>query len=120
MPDKRALNSFVFPVTDAILGNAFGNHVPANMRRYIYKIKTVNQFNGANRLEFGYEDDADPAVQHILDYIDHALIHDMWNDPDEITEHSLPIYILPAGSQPWGRASAAGDIDVYILYEDAP
>ncbi|MBA7714120.1 hypothetical protein ES703_123136 [subsurface metagenome] len=43
----------------------------------------------------------------------------MWNDPDVLKEDALPIYIIPAGSQPWGVASA-GTIYVYILYEDAP
>jgi len=120
MVGKRALNSALGTITNAALGIAFGSHVPANMRRYVYKIKTANQFAGPNQLEFGHEDAATPVVQHVLDYIDHALEHDMWNDPDELREDALPIYIIPAGSQPWGRASAAGDIYVYILYEDAP
>ena len=116
MPDKRALNSVLGVVTNA--GVAFGSHVPADMRRYIYKIKTANQFAGANQLQFGHQT-AVPAIV-ILDWIEHALQYDMWNDPDEVHDDSLPIYIIPAGSQPYGIASAAGNIMVYLLYEDAP
>jgi len=117
MVDKRALNSVVGTVDNTVGGIAFGSAVPANMRRYIYKIKTANQFAGANQLQFGHQ--TAPAAGVILDYIEHALRYDMWNDPDELKEDALPIYILPAGTRPWGLASAAGDIYVYILYEDA-
>ncbi len=116
MVDKRALNSVLGTVTNA--GVAFGSHVPANMRRYIYKIKTANQFAVANQLQFGHQIAVPANV--ILDYIEHAVQYDMWNDPDELREDALPIYIIPAGSQPWGIASAAGNIMVYLLYEDAP
>ena len=116
MPDKRALNSELAAVTN--VGVTFLSAVPANMRRYIYKIKTANQFAGANQLQFGHI--TAPAAAVILDWIEHVLAGDMWNDPDEVNEDSLPIYIIPAGSQPYGIASAAGNIMVYILYEDAP
>ena len=116
MPDKRALNSEQIAITNA--GVPFVSAVAVNMHRYIYKIHTANQFNGPNQLQFGHI--TAPAAAVILDFIEHANLYDMWNDPDEITEHSLPIYILPAGSSPYGIASAAGNIEVYILYEDAP
>lgn len=115
MVDKRGLNSVVGTITNA--GVAFGSHVPANMRRYIYKIKTANQFAGANQLQFGHQTAVPANV--VLDYIEHAVQYDMWNDPDDLKEDALPIYIIPAGSQPWGIASAAGNIMVYIEYEDA-
>ena len=114
--DKRALNSELAAVTNA--GVTFVSAVPANMRRYIYKIKTANQFAGPNQLQFGHI--TAPALAVILDWIEHAVQYDMWNDPDELREDALPIYILPAGSSPYGIASAAGNIMVYILYEDAP
>lgn len=117
MADKRGLNSVVGTVTNAVGGVAFGSAVPANMRRYIYKIKTANQFAGPNQLQFGHQ--TAPAAGVILDYIEHAVQYDMWNDPDELREDALPIYILPAGSRPWGLASAAGNIRVYIEYEDS-
>jgi len=115
--DKRGLQSQLGTVDDTVGGISFGSVVPANMRRYIYKIKTANQFAGANQLQFGH---SIAGVGTILDYIEHAVQYDMWNDPDELREDALPIYILPAGTQPWGLASAAGNIMVYILYADAP
>jgi len=119
MVDKRALNSELGTITNA--GVPFGSTVRADMRRYIYKIKTANQFAGPNQLQFGHHTlPAVPAAGVTLDYIDHTTHHEMWNDPDELKEDALPIYILPAGTRPWGMASAAGDIYVYILYEDAP
>jgi len=117
MPDKRALNSVLGTVDNTVGGITFGTAVPANMRRYIYKIKTANQFAGANQLQFGHI--TAPAAGVVLDYIEHALQYDMWNDPDDVQEDSAPIYILPAGSQLWGIASAAGDIMVYVEYEDS-
>ena len=113
--NKRGLQSDLGTITNA--GVAFGSHVPANMRRYIYKIKTANQFAGPNQLQFGHQT-AVPA-NIILDHIEHAVQYDMWNDPDELKEDSMPIYIVPAGSQLYGIASAAGNIMVYVLYEDS-
>lgn len=115
MPDKRGLNSAIGDI--AIGGTSFGTTVPTNMRRYIYKIKTVNRFAGLNLLSFGHKTGAAAAV--ILDHIGHATEYEMWNDPDEVKEDSAPIYILPAGSKAYGICSAAGNIYVYILYEDS-
>lgn len=115
MVEKRALNSVVGTITNA--GVPFGSAVPTNMRRYIYKIKTANQFAGPNQLRFGHQ--TAPAAAVILDYIEHATQYEMWNDPDELKEDALPLYILPAGSRLYGIASAAGNIYCYILYEDS-
>jgi len=115
MPDKRGLNSVLGVITNA--GVAFGSHVPANMRRYVYKIKTANQFAGPNQLQFGHQTAVPANV--ILDWIEHATQYEMWNDPEELKGDSLPLYIIPAGSQPYGIASAAGNIMVYLVYEDA-
>lgn len=112
--DKRGLQSVVGTVTNA--GVAFGTAVSTNKRRYIYKIKTANQFAGPNQLRFGYKP---TGAAVILDYIEHAVQYDMWNDPDDLKEDALPIYILPAGSQAYGICSAAGIIYVYIEYEDS-
>ena len=116
MVDKRALNSVLGTVT--IAGVNFGTTVLPNMRRYIYKIKTANQFAGPNQLQFGHQVPPAGAIV-ILDYIEHIVPGDMWNDPDELKEDALPIYIIPAGTRPYGIASAAGNIMVYIEYEDA-
>jgi len=116
MPDKRGLQPYLGTVTNA--GLVFGTEVPSNMRRYIYKIKTNNQFAGANQLDFGYSED-EGASHTTLDYIDHATEHEMWNDPDELKEDALPIYIIPSGNKMYGKAGSAGNIYVYVLYEDS-
>lgn len=116
MVDKRGLQSVLGTVTHA--GNVFGSEVSSDMRRYIYKIKTANQFAGANQLDFGHS--ADEGVTHTtLDYIEHTTEKEMWNDPDELKEDALPIYIVPSGNKLYGAAGSDGNIYVYILYEDS-
>jgi len=115
MPDKRGLQPL--QATAVLAGGVFGTLVAANMRRYIYKIKTANQFAGPNQLNLGYSDDAG-ATHTDLDYIEHAVQYDMWTDPDEVKEDSLPIYIIPAGNQIYLETDA-GDIECYFLYEDS-
>ncbi len=56
MPDKRALNSALGTITNVGGGVTFGNAVPANMRRYIYKLKTANNQAGPIYVYVEYED----------------------------------------------------------------
>lgn len=115
MVDKRGLQPL--QATAVLADGVFGTTVPTNMRRYIYKIKTANQFAGPNQLDLGHSDDA--GVTHTtLDYIEHAVQYEMWNDPDELKEDSLPIYIIPGGSKLY-LSTDAGDIECYFLYEDS-
>jgi len=113
--DKRGLQPL--QATATIAGAVAGTEVAANMRRYIYKLKTSNQFAGPNQLEIGYSDDGG-LTYTTLDYIDHAAQYDMWNDPDELKLDSAPIYIIPAGYQLY-LITDNGDIEVYALYEDS-
>jgi len=112
--DKRALQPLL--VTAGIATGVIGTLVPANMRRYIYRIKTNNQFAGANQLRLGYS----PLVVAItdLDYIDHVLQHDMWLDPEVLLDDAAPIYIVPAGNYIY-VITDAGDCYVHFLYEDS-
>jgi len=112
--DKRALYSALGTITAA--GVSFGSAVPANMRRYIYKIKTANQFAGPNQLQIGHRTGV--GVPVVLDRIEHATQYEMWNDPDELEEDSAPIYIIPAGATPYGITNN-GNCLCYILYEDS-
>jgi hypothetical protein len=115
MVDKRALQSLKDTATTA--GGVIGSEVADNMRRYIYKIKTANQFAGANQLELGYSDDAG-ATHTTLDYIEHAAQYDMWNDPDDLKEDALPIYVIPAGNKIYVKTDN-GDVECYFEYEDS-
>lgn len=118
MIDKKGLQ--IQPATATTGDAVFGTAVPANMRRYIYKIKTANQYGGANQLEIGYSDD-DGATHTTLDYIEHSNQYDMWNDPDTLTEDALPIYIIPyhADGNKLFLTTDNGDVEVYIEYEDS-
>jgi hypothetical protein len=115
MIDKRGLQSLQDTATTA--GGVIGTEVPDNMRRYIYKIKTANQYNGANQLELGYSKDGG-TTHTTLDYIDHTVQHDMWNDPDTLHEDSLPIYIIPGGNKTY-VITDNGDVECYFEYEDS-
>lgn len=94
-----------------------GTVVPANMRRYIYKIKTVNQFAGANRLQISYGTLL--VVTAAIDYVDHATQYETWVDPDELKDDSAPLYILEAGTYLW-LGTNNGNCQVTVWYIDAP
>lgn len=116
MVNKRGLQYQLGMATAA--GAAIGTVVRPNMRRYIYRIKTVNQVVGLNQLQLIRTPDAGVTITDIIDYIGHTTQYEMWCDPDELKEDALPIYIIPAGNGLWGIGST-GNCYVYILYEDA-
>jgi len=117
MVDKRGLNSASGTLTNAALGNVVGTVVPANTRRYIYKLKVNNEVAGANELIFGYSADNGVTLTE-LDRIPFQVVGGIWNDPDELSEDALPIYIIPAGNQISGLTDN-GIVRVYALYEDS-
>ena len=73
--------------------SAIGSNVPPNMRRYIYKIKAINEHAVANLLTLGVRENGAVATT-IIDYIRWATQYEMWNDPDELKEDALPLYIV--------------------------
>ena len=113
MATKEGLQQFEAQITAA--GVVFGTVVPANQRRYVYRIKTANQFAGANQLQFGFDTGGVPTV---IDFIEHAAQFDMWIDPDELKEDALPIYIIAAGNSFYGITNN-GNCRVRLLYEDS-
>lgn len=115
MVDKRGLQSQQGTATTA--NGVIGTEVASNMRRYIYKIKTANQYAGANQLTLGYSDD-EGTTHTTLDYIEHATQYEMWNDPDVLPEDALPIYIIPAGNKIY-VITDNGDVECYFEYEDS-
>ncbi|GAH32992.1 unnamed protein product [marine sediment metagenome] len=79
-----------------------GSAIPQNMRRFIYAIKAINIFNGANLLTIGKRENGAGATT-IIDYVQAANQYDMWKDPDELLEDSAPICgailtIIPSAS----------------------
>lgn len=115
MVDKKALQTQRGTATTA--GGVIGTEVASNMRRYIYKLKTSNQYNGANQLTLGYSDD-EGSTSTTIDYIDHALKYDSWDEPDDLREDSLPIFIIPAGNKLYAITDN-GNVYLYYEYEDA-
>lgn len=89
---------------------------PANMRRYIYRIKTVNEFAGANTLTLNRG--SATVVGALIDEIAHATQYEMWTDPDDLKEDSAPLYILEAAEGLW-LSTDAGNCQVTIWYLDA-
>ena len=98
-----------------------GAKVPQNMRRYIYRVKTVNKYNGANELTLGSKLGA--AATATLDKVQHAVQYDTWVDPDDVLEDSLPILILEGSTSAADRylrgVTDNGDCELTILYVDA-
>lgn len=115
MIDKKGLQTQQGTATTA--GGVIGTEVADNMRRYIYKFKTANQFAGANQLTVGISDD-DGSTSTTLDYIEHATQYEMWNDPDDLKEDALPIYIIPAGYKLY-VITDNGNVEVFFEYEDS-
>lgn len=96
---------------------SLGTQIPTNMRRYVYRIKATNQFNGANKLTLA----RGPAGSEVaVDYIQTALIYDIWPDPDELKEDSAPLYIFEAVDTYIRVITDSGNMNVIIWYCDEP
>ena len=92
MPRKEDLRTAHATVTtsEANIGSA----VPQNYRRYIWKVKATNAYNGENLLMLGKREDG-AAATTTIDRIAFATKYETWVDPDsEITEESTPLYII--------------------------
>lgn len=91
-------------------GLAIGSTVGASHRRYIYSIKTENQYAGSNVLTLTRNGTT-------VDVLFHLGLGDMVSHPDEPKEDSLPIYILGPGETLTGTTDN-GDCFVRILFAD--
>jgi len=92
MPRKEDLRTVHATVTTAEAN--IGSAVPQNYRRYIWKVKAINAYNGENLLTLGKREDGAGATTTI-DQIAFATKYETWEDPDsEITEESIPLYII--------------------------
>jgi len=110
MPVRSELT--ITPAVAALGGTNIGTAVPANHHRYVYSIKTENQFAGPNDLTMS-------IAAGNLDVISHLAAGDMREDPEVLLENSLPLYILEAADQLVGTPSA-GDCFVRISFVDSP
>lgn len=76
-----------------------GSVVPANMRRFIYRVKFVNTFAGPNLLTIGKRENGAGATT-VIDRVQTAVLDQMETDPDALFEDSAPLYTIegPASS----------------------
>jgi hypothetical protein len=119
--DKNSVQTATFTVTnaDADLGSA----IAAGMIRFIYRVKWINEFAGANLLTLGKRENG-AGVTTTLDVFQAALQYDQDADPDELTDDSDPLYSV-GGAGATGASYLRGGTDngnmyVTIWYEDAP
>lgn len=122
MPRREELMTTVATVTDT--DASIGAAVPANLRRYIYEIKAINEYNGANLLTLGKREDG-AAVTTAIDYIRFALLYDTEHDPDgPIAEDALPLHIIEGkgstGDSYLRAVVASGTAYLRVRYVDAP
>jgi hypothetical protein len=113
----------VVGIVDAAIFSA----IPMNMKRYIYKIRATNLFAGPNILTIAArENTAGVFITRIVDRIHFAMIDDQITDPDELHEDSAPLYTIDGPSTVGmtsgirAACSAAGTVDLFIEYVDAP
>jgi hypothetical protein len=101
----------------------FHTAIPANFRRFIYRIKLVNAFNGANVLTLGKRENGAGATT-VVDYVNLAVQYDMYVDPDELEEDAIPLYIIEgagaAGDSYIRAVMSAGNAYLSMWYVDAP
>ena len=91
--DKRGLQSkqYTVPTSEADIGTV----VPANMRRYIYRVKVQEDSGEINRVDLKKQ--IPPADTEIVDQFRFTTGHETYIDPKQLTEDALPLYILEAG-----------------------
>lgn len=99
-----------------------GSAIPANMFRFIYRIKVTNLFNGANKLTLRKVENGG-AVQTI-DYVQCALLYDIFPDPEELKEDSAPLYTIggkgSTGDSYIRAVTDSGNAYLTVWYIDAP
>jgi len=120
MIDKRGLQSKHYPVTaveaDLVAtGEAATSVVPANMRRYIYRVKVQDDSAAPNLVELKKQ--ILPAAAEVVDQFRLVLASESYVDPDELKEDALPLYILEAGCHM--RAVGTGVASMLLEYEDS-
>jgi len=121
MLKREDLRTTVATVTtaDANIGSA----VPQNKRRFIYRIKVINEYDGANLLTLGKRENGAGSTTTI-DYVQLATLYDIFPDPEELHEDSVPLYIIEgagsSGSSYLRAVTGSGNAYLTIWYIDAP
>ena len=113
---KQALRTALITANDAAY-QSLGSQIPSDMRRYVYRIKAINQHGGANKLTIA----RGPAASEVaVDYIQAATEFETWIDPDEMKVDAAPIYIFETVDEYIRVITDNGDMDVFIIFADEP
>lgn len=117
---KDSVEVATFTVT-TVEGN-IGSAVPQGMTRFIYRVKWINQYAGANLMTLGKRENGAGTTTD-LDVFQAALQYDQDVDPDKLDEDSDPLYSV-GGAQSTGdsylRAGTNnGNMNLTIWYEDS-
>ncbi|MBA7659283.1 hypothetical protein ES703_67260 [subsurface metagenome] len=124
MLNRDDLKTQVAQVTtdEANFGGDDAVAVPQNMRRFIYAIKAINEYDGANLLTLRKVENA--AAVETIDYVQFATQYETWKDPDELKEDSAPLYIVEGkgdtGDSYLKAVTDNGNAYLTIWYIDAP
>ena len=119
--NRDELRTVVAAITtvDANVGSA----IPQNMRRFIYRIKVVNEFNGNNLLTLGKRENGAGATTAV-DYIQSAVLYDTYVDPGELKEDAAPLYTVEGkgstGDSYIRAVTDQGNAYLTVWYIDAP
>lgn len=121
MINNDELQTVVATVTtaDANVGSA----IPANMKRFVYRVKMINLFAGANLLTLGKREDGAGATT-TLDYFQAATQYEGQADPDELQENAAPLYSVggkgDTGDSYLRAVTDNGNAYLTIWYIDKP
>lgn len=114
--NKQALRTATIVANNAAY-QSLGTQIPTDMRRYVYRIKVINQFAGLNELTLA----RGPAAAEVpIDYIAAATENETYIDPDELKENSAPIYIFETIDEFIRVITDNGPMRVFIIYADEP
>lgn len=105
-----------------MVDTAVGTAIPANFFRYIFKWKVWNRLVGPNLVTLGKSEEG--AATETLDVANFNAPYEVWNDPEELHEDSVPLFRIASlttalASTPMVVASA-GTAYLTLWYVDAP
>jgi len=110
-------------IVAGLVDAAIGPAIPLNHRRYVYSVKGVNQFAGANVLTVGARENGAGATVALW-YLSGVLAGDVDQDPDdELTENAVPLFSVggagAAGASTARVVTSAGNMLVAMRYVDS-
>ena len=119
---KDALHTTSYLVTN--VDTAFGSQIPINMLRYIYRVKWINLFDGANLLTLGKRENGAGPPTVVVDVFQAALQYDQDTDLEDLDENSAPLYVIggtgATGASFLWAVATQNNMILVIWYEDAP